>query len=193
MYGGLCQAEYFRSCLELRESLIRADVPHTWDVITNESLIPRARNNIASTFLKSDYRNLMFIDGDIEFDPVDVAKLWNMDAPVSVGAYSMKRDDQPKAAWLNGEIVVIEDCPEEPFSVDYAGTGFMLIHREVFEKLKSSVPEYENDKWAFFQETYSSLGELSEDYFFCEQVRKAGYEIICDPTIKLTHWGRKGY
>ena len=118
MYGGMCQAEYFRSCLELRESLILSEVEHTWDVITNESLIPRARNNCVSTFLKSDYRSLMFIDGDIQFDPEDVAKLWNLNVPIACGAYSMKRDDLPKAAWLNGKIVVIEDCPKEPFSVD---------------------------------------------------------------------------
>ncbi len=193
MYGGMCQAEYFRSCLELRESLILAGVPHTWDVITNESLIPRARNQCVSTFLKSDYQSLMFIDGDIEFNPEDVAKLWNLNVPVACGAYSMKRDDQPKACWLNGEIVVIEDCPEEPFPVDYAGTGFMIIQRKVFEKLKLKVPEYEKNKWGFFQETYSASGELSEDYFFCELCRNNGIEILCDPTTSLGHWGRKRY
>jgi hypothetical protein len=35
----------------------------------------------------------------------------------------------------------------EPMEIENGGTGFMLIKREVFEKLATLVPEYKNDMW----------------------------------------------
>jgi hypothetical protein len=77
----------------------------------------------------------MWQDADIESVPDDVAKLWNMNTDIAVAAYSMKRDDMPLSAWKDGKLVKLEDCPKEPFPVDYAGTGFMLISRKAIERV----------------------------------------------------------
>lgn len=90
------------------------------------------------------YERILFIDADIDFSADDVAKLWNLDLPVAVAAYSMKRMDNPLSAWRNGKLVEITDDMKEPFEVDYAGTGFMMIKREVLERMIDwSHAEYE--------------------------------------------------
>ena len=185
---------YFRSCLELKESLDSVGVKHSWLTTDKESLITRARNMQSATFLESDFERMMFIDADIEFNAEDVAKLWNMDCDVAVGAYSMKRPDAVLSAWKDGKLVEITD-QTEPFEVDFAGTGFMMIKREVFEKMKPEVPKFENQKtaWAFFQTPVEDETFLSEDYFFCKKFREMGGKIMCDPTIKLGHWGTYRY
>jgi hypothetical protein len=34
---------------------------------------------------------------------------------------------------------------------------------------------------------------LSEDWAFCERAKQAGFKVLLDPTIRLTHWGTYGY
>jgi hypothetical protein len=201
MYGGQCTAGYFQSCLNLRAGLNESNVPHDWFIITNESLIPRARNECARALLESEYEALMFIDADIEFTEEDVAKLWNMDQDVAVGCYPMKKPGAPYAAWRQGKLVELEDlkCMKGPFQVDYAGTGFMLVRRGVFERLQDEFPEsaYETkDKktaWNFFPIEVRNGCLLSEDYAFCQNWTDMGGSIWMDPSVRLLHHGSFAY
>jgi hypothetical protein len=197
-YGGQVTLGYFNSCLELRESLIQAGVKHNWLTTQNESLITRGRDCLVAQFLRTDYERLMFLDADIEFRPEDVARLWNMDVPIAAGVYPMKRKDAPLAAWRDGKLLRLEDCPSEPFDVDYIGTGFLMVHRAVFESLKDAHPDWKyedgiGEVWAFFQCPVEDGILLSEDYFFSKRVRELGYSIIVDPSIRLGHIGSYTY
>ena len=198
-YGGMVTAAHFRSCLELREELTRGGVEHDWLIQWNESLIQRARNNMAATFLKTDFRKLMFIDADIEFRAEDVAKLWNLDADVAVGLYPMKRLDMPLSAWRDGRLVERPAFPDEPFAVDYAGTGFMMIDRRVLEQMRGAWPNREHEEgnvgasFAWFDPRVEDDIYLSEDYAFCKDWRSLGGEIVADPSIELFHHGTFAY
>jgi len=144
-YGGQATVPYMRSILSLQESLLASEVPHDFLFTSNESLIQRARNTSVATFLKTDYESLMFIDADIEFSAEDVAKLWNLDVPVAVGAYSMKRPDKPVSAWKDGRLVDLDELSGLT-EVDYAGTGFMLIKRQVFVAMQAQYPELDHEE-----------------------------------------------
>lgn len=200
-YGGMVHAAHFRSCLNLKEEMTKQGIEHDWLVGWNESLVQRARNLQAAQFLETGYQKMMFIDADIEFEPEAVAKLWNLDAPVAVGLYPMKRKDAPPlSAWRHGKLVELSGCPEGPFEVDYAGTGFMLIDRSVLEKMRAAWPEREHDEGAtksflWFDPRLSDDGSfyLSEDYAFCRDYRALGGKIVADPSIKLLHWGNCAY
>lgn len=198
-YGGQVTAQHFKSCLELREALTVAGVGHDWSIGWNESLIQRARNSMVAGFLKTGFRKLMFIDADIEFRAEDVAKLWNLDADVACGLYAMKRTDAPLSAWYNGELVAFEDFLDDPFPVDFAGTGFMMIDRPVFEKFTDAWPERKHEEgnvgesFAWFDPRVEDGIYLSEDYAFCKDFRAMGGDIIADPSIRLIHHGSFGY
>lgn len=203
MYGGQCTSRYWRSTVHLENILTRIGLVHTWLETTNESLITRGRNTIATRFLKRDEDRLFFIDSDIEFDPEHAATLWNMDADVAVGCYPMKKLGAHYAAWINGKLLKLDDLEkrEEPFPVDYAGTGFMMIHRRVFERLREAHPEWryiegnmgedkgEGECWAFFQDPIEDGIHLSEDYFFCKRAREIGFQVMMHPKVRLKHWG----
>lgn len=204
MYGHQCYMAYFTSCLALQESCMKSGMDVNWLTTGNESLIQRARNTSAMTFLTTPYQKLMFIDADIEFSPEDVAKLWNLNTDIAVAAYSMKRKDRPLSAWKDGELLQITSETPELLDVDYAGTGFMMIDRGVFEKMKIEHPEYEHIEgqdltpcWSFFdcrvEEDKGKRIYLSEDYFFCKRAREMGYSIKMDTTIRLKHWGTYAY
>lgn len=89
------------------------------------------------------------------------------------------------------------------FEVRHGGTGFMLIKRGVFEFLAPYVPTYRISSFTdehgnyvkpltreFFATSIDASGALlSEDYHFCELVRKHGGEVWASPFINLDHVG----
>lgn len=196
-YGGLCTAAYLGSCIKLERELNRVGLEHDWDIGTNESLITRARNEMTASFLKSDHSHLFWIDADIEFEPKDVAALWNMEVDIACGVYCMKkRDKQWYAAWKDGQLVKELDQFKEPIEVDYCGTGFLLIRRNVIEKLVETAEIYQGPDGlvsALFMTPIHNDGFESEDYHFCRKSREAGFKIIMDPSVRLGHWGQYRY
>lgn len=194
MYGAKCFGQFHKSAIQTAIELTKVGMPFTWSTPWNESLIPRARNNIVAEFLKTDFETLFFIDGDIEFSVEDVSKLWNMNKDVSCGAYRHKVDSSKLEVWKDGRLKNIENS-KDPMKVDFAGTGFILIKRKILEDMCTDDLEYEEKgvKYALFDTMIDDGTYLSEDYTFCKRFRDSGGEIWCDPTIKLTHWGLKGF
>ena len=196
-YGHKCHSEFAASMVQLAEVMTGQGFSWTWYRHENDSLITRARDVCAAAFLReTDYQRLLFIDSDIVFTVDDVGKLWQMAEPFVVGCYTMKTLEAPYAAWRDGELVDLAKCPSEPFCVDYAGTGFMMIDRFVFEKLKTDNPdivEYEEGKigqcWNFFQDPVIDGFHCSEDYFFCRAWREIGGEVWMNPRVRLKHIG----
>lgn len=202
-YGGMAHVAFMKSCLDLKESLIIGNIHHDFLFTSNESLIQRARNTSVATFLKTDYQKLFFIDSDIDFTPEDVSKLWNLNTDVAVGAYSMKRPDKPVSAWKDGGLVDLSEL-KEITEVDYAGTGFMLIDREVFVKFKETYTHLNHIEgnvgechcWFDPRVQNGEPGDnfyMSEDYAFCQDWRELGGKILLDPSISLGHWGAFRY
>jgi hypothetical protein len=195
-YGGMVTTAFLVSCMRLQEELLKVGLEHDFNFGRNESLVTRARNEMTCWFKKTKFERQMWIDADIEFEPEDVAKLWNMDADIAVAAYSMKRPDKPLSAWKDGKLVKLEECPQEPFEVDYAGTGFMMIKREVIEKLSETAESYEGPDGrvsALYMTPVHDDGFESEDYHFCRKAREAGFKVMMDPSIRLGHIGQYRY
>lgn len=197
MYGGQCTEQYFSSCMALKDQLVRAGVEHAWLTGINESLITRARNGMVASFMKTEFQSLMFIDADIQFEPEDVGKLWNMNADVAVGVYAMKKPDAAwYAAWVDGKLM--KELPDKPMDVDFAGTGFMMIKREVIQRMIEAYPETKHESnegtcHALFDTAVLDDTYYSEDYLFCRRFREIGGAITMDPTVKLKHIGSYVY
>lgn len=173
-YGGGMQTSFAQSMLELRELLVTKRVNHNIRFLAGESLIDRARNNLASDFLKTTGTHMMFIDADIDFDPEDVVKLlvqsetygydilggayatkridWDLVAslarsePSITGEKLMKRATRAAIDFLPGTKGVLE-TETGCVEVRHIATGFMMIRRRVFEQLAMARPDlmYLND------------------------------------------------
>ena len=209
MYGGMCTAHYTNSLINNILYLNRNQIKVDWNFVSQESLIPRARNELVRQFLNTSNQYLVFIDADINFPQDSIYKLVNHDKDVVVGLYPKRKLywDKIKEAALAG----IEDiwnfgCSfvlnsnHNNFSstlveIDHGGTGFMCIKRQVFEKLIPFVETYkQNDydnhiTYNFFNTSIDEGLYLSEDYHFCQTWLKNGGKIFADTTIKLDHIG----
>ena len=193
-YAGWCMGKHMMSVIELVRDLERNEIPY--DIVAgSDSAVHRNRYYLTQTFMESDWSHMMFIDADIEFTSDDVAKLWNMNTDVAVGVYRLKKEGSEIAAHTGGKLMRLGgDAGVIP--VDYAGTGFMLIHRRVFERIEHELPLIDTErgkmrKWWGFDVVEGV--ELPEDYSFCERVRRNGMQVMMDTSVVLTHWGLKGY
>lgn len=220
MYGGMCTGHYVAGLLKTFLSLQVNNISIYWTQLMNESLITRARNELAYQFLESDCDYLMFIDADISFEGSAVIQLLSADKDIVCGLYPKKEIDWKQVNCaakeghenlqdFGGAFVLNlekEDKTSDAtgcFEVRHGGTGFMLIKRQVFEKLKKHVPTYrtstlkdENKNYfkplihEFFATSIDESGcLLSEDYHFCELWKKHGGKIYANPFIKLDHVG----
>jgi hypothetical protein len=142
-YGGKLDEPHFISSMALKEELLKTGMPHDWLTGKNESLVHRARMEMNAMFLATNFTHKMWIDADIGHTPADVAALWNLNADIAVAFYAMKRSDMPLSAWHQGKIVKLDECPKEPFPVDFAGTGFMLIKRSAIETIVAHIEKKE--------------------------------------------------
>ena len=224
MYGGQCAGHYTQSILQLQGLCQQSRIDMAVSFMFNESLITRARNSLAHGFLKSGFTHLMFIDADIRFNPNDVIAMLLPDKEVIAGIYPKKEInwDMVKQAveagipvdqlkYYSGTHVVnladrsgyAEFEVSTPSEILNAGTGFMLIKREVFEKLSPLVPTYVNNATDLsgklgaeeIKEFFTTSIEpetqhlLSEDYHFCRIWREAGGKIYAAPWAQLGHVG----
>lgn len=187
--------------------------------------------HLDGTHKKPDY--LLFIDADIEFQPTDVLRLIVHDKDVVVGAYPLKvvnynnventtlsaneiservtdyvinfefDSEEARATGsvtLHGDLLKVKD----------AGTGFMMIRREVLEEMidaykdevsyikdnkdlmpDGSVQNIPTEQYALFDTIIEpeTRRYLSEDYTFCRRWQALGGKIWLDTKIVLNHIG----
>jgi hypothetical protein len=157
-----------------------------------------ARNAAAADFLKGDCTHLMFIDVDI-LDPQvaeHIERMLGHDEALVGGLYPKK--DEKKLTWVCN---ALPDRPPEDerglISLRHIGTGFMLIRRDVFEKMietmgdKIGYLEDETDRplWDFFDMPRVDGRKLSEDWYFCNVARELGFKVWGDTKVLLMHVG----
>lgn len=224
MYAGQCFGFYLQSLLQLNNMMRDKDLTTMMSFLFNESLITRGRNALVHQFLKTDCTHLFFIDADIRFNPADVFPMLEADKDVICGIYPKKEINWHNVSraveagvsveelkWHTGSFVVnlvgyqgeVTVPVSEPVEIWNGGTGFMIIKREVFEKLADLVPTYNNDvndlagniKADEIKEYFATSIEpgtnrlLSEDYHFCRIWREAGGKIYAAPWAHLSHVG----
>jgi len=215
-YGGMMCTEYTQSLLALKEACIQYNIKMTCIFLGNESLVQRGRNTIAHHFMgMPDATHLMFIDADQKFVANDIALMIKADKGIIGGPVPMKGinwDKVRQGAVLNhpdlSKLTGIFNlnkldghdmmAPNLPFQVKHIGTGFMLIRRDVFEKLQPHVGWYQNggvtidpeDKvYDYFKVQNFNHELLSEDYNFCHMYREHGGTVWAAPWCELGHFG----
>ena len=218
-YGGQCLQKYAESILRLQMLLSQVGVQMYIDTIENESLVQRARNVAVGRFMqKSQAEYFMFIDADVHFEPEAVLRLIQSDHELSVACYpkkfvdwnqaanAAKKGDQRNMAMLSALLVVNFGAQRVEIINGFAPvldgpTGFMLIKREVFQKLEKAFPELNcmNDHQNRDFDTYHAAFDcmidpvtrryLSEDYAFCRRWQQIGGKIYADTSTTLGHVG----
>jgi hypothetical protein len=203
MYGGQCNEATFIAMIKFGIIAGKLGLNYSIDTMVNESLIPRGRNNLVAKMLhNSAATHLMFIDVDLGFEPEAILRLLVANQDVVGGVYPMKRIPIRYVINTVPDPVMFGDLVE----VSTLGTGFMLVKREVLEKMIVAHPElkyrdnigigqqYEPLMYGLFDTMIDKDDNyLSEDWTFCYLWRLMGGKIFADTGIKLDHTGYHKY
>lgn len=167
LYDG-AQASYLRSVLELASLADRQGIECTFAQLSHNPSIDRVRNAMAGLFLHSACTHLLFLDGDIGFEPaqvIDLVRRMQADPELAIiGAPYPKREinwhavaaaaakglaaSDPRELEKFGGAFAMELLDDKagfalnaPVELASLGAGLMTIRRDVIESLYRRHPE----------------------------------------------------
>ena len=171
MYGGQCAGVFARSVADLSALCVKYGIQLRTYFLFNESLITRGRNYCVDEFMRSGDTHLMFVDSDIGFNPNDIITMLAMQSPnpeddnydILCGPYPKKTISWEKIktavdkGFADNDPTTLEKFVGdyvfnpangsnsiplgEPAEILEAGTGFMMIRRNTFEKFMEAYPQ----------------------------------------------------
>jgi hypothetical protein len=221
-YGRQVTDIYTASLLKLQLACQQRNVRLLVHMLGSEALITRARQNVVAQFLANPAAtHLLFVDADIGFEPEQVFRLMDFGADATAAIYPLKRLDWRKLTIAAEQ--KRENLPSSSLSylvqftdrervetrgefarVKYAGTGFLMLRRQMLLEMIARYPElrYTHEhrpddpldgspwRYALFNCFVDETGTyLSEDFSFCRRWTEMGGEIWIDLKSRLTHLG----
>ncbi|MEY4372179.1 MAG: hypothetical protein RL219_948 [Actinomycetota bacterium] len=167
--------------------------------LPGESMIMRARNTLVWSFLhNTQCEYLLFVDSDMGWAGAAVPRLLALakTGKMIVGAAGPRKQEPITFCTRLCGPYVQYDRDTGCVRATELGTGFVLIHRSVFETMMKAFPELEYDDdgrkvFALFDTSIIGRKLFSEDYTFMHRAQKCGFEVWVDPTIELQHVGTK--
>jgi hypothetical protein len=195
------------------------------------SLVTQGRNLCVSAFLQSKCTHLLFVDSDICFKPESAKHLLDSDKDVISIPYPLKDMCWDKALTYMKEdkIKTVEDLSSKAFNrypmrvpkadhitlnnncieVTHSSTGFMMIKRSVFDKMKKKYPnkvinqdtlingklQKTPEMWNFFDTLHNPEDKtyLGEDFAFCKLWKDIGGKCHAYINDYITHVGEHSY
>jgi hypothetical protein len=138
------------------------------------------RTRVISRFLESNAEYVLTIDDDVIAPDDAVDRLLALNAPVATAPYPIATDAglvwDVKAVGTDDWTV---ELPGHVFPVRQAGLGFTVIHRDVFARIRKP----------WFQFGAAPGGRVvGEDAWFSNGVTQAGLQMLCDGSIRCSHF-----
>ena len=223
-YGATFCGEYVRSLFMLMRSRPKVSTEFLFYYFDYADVVT-ARNYLVSDFFFNHPQctHLLFIDDDMGYDASLIFEMLDLNEPV-VGTIYPKRRVDLKKLHASGELPfetalarASDFIGEErkPFerkgefrSVNYCGTGIMLIARACIEEMIRKLPDLVDTKrfklmpyaerftrfLTPFDKLRTDAFELSEDFSFCRRwVVECGGKIWAHPGSNIRHVGQMTY
>jgi len=103
----------------------------------------------------------------------------------SVAHWLDEDDFRQNGGVMNHEMVESMGKRKKPFTVDYTGFGWVMIKKGVFEHPEMKYPWFAPKMQVF--ESGAVQDMCGEDVSFCLDAMDVGFEIWCDPRIRVGH------
>lgn len=150
--------------------------------------VDAARNDICRKFLdESQGEYLVFLDADMRHPAHTIHRLVGHGLPVVTGRYQMRRPPFHTVAMRK-----TGDGPHDYKSVeeqsglvpvDAGGAGVLAIRRDVLEAIRAT----HGENWFQYQVGPNGLRSISEDMWFYEKAREAGFQPMADLDLQCSH------
>jgi hypothetical protein len=146
--------------------------------------VAQARNRLVSRALSGGFTHVLFVDSDQVLPSDTLTKLLSCEASV-VGGWSMMAlgDSRTNISKYDSEkkcydFFTVDEVPKGIVDVDGIGFSAVLVGVDVFSRI--SYPY-------FTYVEYPNGTVLSEDLYFCNQLRGSGILVKCDTSLRVPH------
>ena len=225
LYEGNISHVTLTGIIDLIQWFSSKNIEYKFYFISKDSLVSRARNTIVTKFLDDEDfsgTHLFFLDADIGFSHKNFERLLDYNKDLVCGVYPTKGINWERLKTLDNKTVKPQNLMnynvnfidpsniklENGFTeVKEGATGFMLIKKEVFLKLKDNYSDlkfsprpssilsgsencYDFFKVGNYKDKKGSVNYLSEDFYFSTLWRDIGGKIFADLTSELSHLGK---
>lgn len=222
--GAVVQQRYMQSICVVLQSCQASGIGYSLELITHDPILSRAYNTLVAKFMdRPTATHLLFASSNIGFSPEALQRLFQANKDIAAGVYPKAEvvwNDAALARVSRGEDIGTaplrysatptgpEGKPEHQDNdfaqAEFADAGFMLIRRQVFEKMFEAYPNlhYRNvqgggpaqnspHQYALFD---PFIERKTNTYFsgadaFCRRWRMIGGEIWIDMDSHIYHIG----
>jgi hypothetical protein len=142
-------------------------------------------------FLKDpDATHLFFCDNDLHIQKDAINLLLSLDVPVAGGCYPSVKVDKDNHCQIYPYLILqrnkgwVANWFDGPLEVEIAGSGCMLIKREVLEAL-----DYPWFRWVEKPDFDAhDIDTVSDDVDFCRRVRAEGFRVVAHGNVRCSHF-----
>lgn len=189
---GRVDAWYSFSLFEIAKLANKNNIDTQIILLSYESILPMARNEILTVAINNNFDSLVFIDSDVYCDPETFISIIKSDKDV-IAIPTVKKTD----------IEQYDITFEEPIQEDKdylkafrVSTSCLKINKKVLQELaNNSVNTFFREKqiynicqYDFIEQTF-----MGEDIYLCEKIKKLGFDIWVNTTSTCMHIGPKVY
>ena len=161
-------------------------------LLSYESILPMARNEILTAAIKGDFDSLMFIDSDVYCDPQAFINVVKSDKDVAA-IPTVKKTDQESYD------IFIKEVPQEESSwikADSVSTSCLKLSKKVLEKLAANSTKtiFRGKKLNnICQYNFVGDGFMGEDIYLCQKIKRLGFDVWVNTESTCMHIGPKVY
>ncbi len=158
-----------------------------------DALVQRARNDLIALAIEGEYDALIFIDADMEWNPLWVMELLARPEDVVGGTARKKTDDAEIYVLKTSDLSVHENGL---IKCEALGTGFVKLSRQALQALWDNSPEYTNEGKVRRMICNVEVidGQLySEDVTMFRKLNSLGFDCWLDPKMTCAHIGTKKF
>jgi hypothetical protein len=155
-----------------------------------DALVQRARNDLFRLGL--DYDAVIWIDSDLEWNPMWIMELLGSDKDVIGGTYRKKTDDAELYTVKTKDLTATDGL----IKVDGLGMGFVKMSKKAVQALWDASQPYQNEgrEGRMICDIQIVDGQLvSEDNVVTRKLADLGFDIWLDPRMTCCHIGTKKF
>ena len=157
-----------------------------------DALVQRARNDLFRLAVEGEYDHMIFIDADLEWNPMWIMELLERPEDVVGGTYRKKTDEAEMYVAKTKNL----DVENGLIKVDGLGTGFVKLSKTAVAALWEASQPYQNEgrESRMVCNVQVVDGQLmSEDVMLFKKLGELGFDVWLAPHMTCCHIGTKKF
>lgn len=171
---------FMESLLKILKFMDENDIDHEVKIISG-TLVYLARENLVDIAIGQEFTHVLWLDSDMVFDGNIIEDLMDTGKDFVCGIFHARRPGHQSCIFRSLNPVdryKWNEYPTDTFKIKGCGMACTLVKTDILLAVRR---KYGN----CFTPAYS----LGEDLAFCKRADELGYEIWCEPTVRVGHIG----